>query len=616
MINIKNQIYINNRTTFIILSILAFVIYGDSISHEFVHYDDHVFVKALINNQSDFFTTIVWAFSNNVNSNWHPLTILSLVIDYQLYGTNAGGFHVTNVILHLLNSILIFMIVRNLVDKKTAIFVAIIFIAHPLNVEPTAWVSERKGVLGAFFALVSILMFLKYKLTYEKRYYLFSIFTFLLSLMSKAVFVTLPFIFVILDVYLNLIARKEVTRRIILTSLFESLPFLFISLIIGIVTIFMHQQSGALGVNTLYPIDVRIAKAIATTPIYLKQFIYPVGLYLPYPYILPTSAEVLTGLTILFGFTILSVRYLKNLPELFLGWFWFLILIIPVSGILQSGFHSHADRYAYMPLIGLIIFIVVFITKQATKFKIKHYTLNFILILIAIFLTTLSWFQHSHWKNTTLLFYNTYNNDNSNFIANTLLASQYIKNNEIDIGMQYYKRARKSQPTYLDLYDSISSNLINKKSLDEATLVLNDSMDAIKLVSKSTRKKPHNESRMDNLLIKKAKLHLLKKDYSGLIKHIDKALLYLPNNFELYFLGGTAYYRLGKNVPAEDFFMRCISLKPQNFEAHFYLLRLYVKMARTDDMKILSDKMLIKFPEKSYKINKLIASHKKVEMGN
>ena len=319
--------------------------------------------------------------------------------------------------------------------------------------------------------------------------------------MSKAVFVTLPFVLIVIDIYLRVIERENINAKVIRESLIKSIPFFVVSLVIGLVTISAHDDSGALGINDLYPLDIRILKAIATTPIYLKQLVYPIGLHLPYPFYVPSKFEIYSGLFILTIITIASLKYMKSVPIFFLGWFWYIILLLPVSGILQSGHHAHADRYAYLPMIGILSLAVVIITQTANTLKIKTYMLQLAFILCVIFLSTISLFQHSHWKNSATLFHNTYFNDKTNYLANAIIAKLHISNGEIDTGMQYYKQARDSSPTFMDLYANISSALIKNHAYDRATYVLDNAMHAIDFVEKQKIKKIGYSNRRYRILL-------------------------------------------------------------------------------------------------------------------
>lgn len=607
MFNKNHEILTNNKIVFLLLTLLAIVIYHDAVSHDFILYDDQLYLYPIINNESDLFSMIAWAFASNVNSNWHPITVISLIIDYKLYDLNPAGFHVTSISLHIFNSFLVFLIVKLLTNKNIALIVAIVFVIHPLNVETTSWIAERKGILGAFFALTTIFMFMNYELSLRKRFYFIAITSFLLALMSKAVFVTLPFVLVTLDIYFNIIKNKKITFITIRNSLIKVVPFLLVSLVVGLATISAHTQSGALGINTLYPLDVRILKAIATTPIYLKQLIYPIGLYLPYPFYVPSKIEIYSGLFILTIITLASLRYIKSSPTFFLGWFWYIILLLPVSGILQSGHHAHADRYAYLPMIGILIFVAVFISQKVNKLEINKNMMKFVFVLGVIFLSTISLFQHSHWKNSATLFNNTYFNDKTNYLANAIIAKQHISNGEIETGMQYYKQARDSSPTFMDLYASISRALIDKDAYDRATYVLENGMHTISFVEKQKIKKLGYTNRRYIILLQKAQLHLLKKEYKKLIKHIEVSLEYEPNSYKLIFLGGKGHYLLGQFELAEKAFLRSIKINDNYFDTHYYLLKLFVDMNKMDYAKELSNKMLVKFPGKAKEINLLIA---------
>lgn len=594
----------SNKIVFLFLMLLGFIIYHESVFHEFVRYDDQVYFSAIVQNDSGFLSMLFWALTNNVNANWHPLTVISLIIDYKIYGEYAGGYHLTSTIFHILNSFLLFLVTRSLFNRNIAFVVAAIFLAHPLSVETVAWVSERKGVLAAFFALLSLQLFLVYKSSQKRRYYYYSIIAFLFALMSKAVFVTLPFLFFVIEIFLsqknNLVFKKETLKKYI----FETSPFFAISLVIGLITVFAHDESGALGINVLYPIDVRIQKAIATIPIYIRQLIYPVDLYLPVSYTVPSTIDVLSGILVLVIFSFIAFKYIRSWPFIFLGWFWYLFLLLPVSGIIQSGFHAHADRYAYLPMVGIILIFTVSISKILKTYNVKNSIVIFVSVLLLVYLSVISALQHSYWKNTATLFYHAYSIDNKNYMANTLLAGYYISINDLDTGMQYYKQARDSAPTYVDLYAGVSLSLISKQAYDQASMVLSDGMKVISVVEQQNARILRNyKIHRDKVLIQKAKLHIHRKEYNQAIKHLELSLTYAPNNPELIFLKGKAYYLLDKNKAAENDFLTTINIHPQYYPAYEYLLDLYIYTKNSDSAKKLIKDMLAKFPEKKELIN-------------
>lgn len=603
MISIQKQNILNNKTIFILLTLFTVIVYHGAIHHEFILYDDQVYLNAITNNDKGFWHLFSWAFTSTVNANWHPLTLISLAIDYKIYGLNAGGFHITSVILHLFNAFLIFLISRLLLKNSVQGFlIATIFLVHPVNVEAVAWIAERKGVLGAFFALLTIYFYLLYAAKTSWRYFFASMLFFLASLMSKAVFVTLPLLLVVIDIYINTIDGKSLGLLFIRRSILRQTPLLFISLIIGFVTIHAHGSTDALGVNELFTVWTRISKAIAFFPVYLGQLFYPVELAIPYPYRIPTTLEITSGLFILLSISILAIMYRRRTPLLFLGWFWYLLLLLPVSGLLQSGYFSHADRYAYLPLVGVIIFTTGFISLVTARYGFKKTTTVGLAVVIILITGTLAWVQHRNWQNTITLFHNTYSIDKENYLANTYLSSFYVLAGQYDEGMKFYRQARGSAPLYMELYDKTADSLLKAGENKLAESVMNDARTVILHIHNDSATR-HSKSKFLKLTEKHYTKHvgyfIGRKEFDTALKIAKEGLEVLPLNLKLLFLHAYTNLAIGNVELAEAELQRIIKTTPAQFQAYSVLIQLYVSQQRLKEAEQLYLIARKQFPAKS-----------------
>lgn len=349
----------------IAVSILTFMIYLPALQNGFVDWDDNVYILDNSNIQSISLKVLKWIFSPEANPTWHPLTLLSFVVDYSIWGLNPFGYHLTNVILHTLNAFLVFILTLRLVGIKSsekadniliAAVTALLFGIHPLHVESVAWVSERKDVLCAFFFLLTILAYLRYITTDIKRkkviYYILCLALFILSLMSKPMAVSLPLVLLIIDIY----PLERFEKGLRMTPVFaEKVPFLILSLIASLIAVYSQELGEALRTIEKYPLVPRLFVAMYSYIFYLKKMLFPYNLAPFYPY--PENTEVFTfpyiGSGILLAVIIFfCVRVYKRHKVFFATWIYYVITLLPVIGIIKVGSFSAADRYTYLPSLG------------------------------------------------------------------------------------------------------------------------------------------------------------------------------------------------------------------------------------------------------------------------
>jgi len=345
--------------------------YRSVLSSDFVNLDDDVYVYE--NNVVQMGLTrlsVNWAFTTTYLGNWHPLTWLSLELDRRLFDLNPHGYHATSLALHVANTVLLFWLLRNLTGALGRSACAAAFFAlHPLHVESVAWISERKDVLSAFFLLLSILAWQGYARRASVRGYALAVVFFIFSLMSKAMGITLPLVLLLLDVWplarwqrgsnaspSQLAPSNQTTPPRLIV---EKLPFFLISAAFAAVSVLLQGRSGAMD----YGRSLTVAQRLLIVPVnyvtYLWQTVWPVDLVVLYPHPgknlhlwMPLGALVL-----LLAITVLVVRLSRSLPYLLTGWLWFLITLLPVSGLVQLGRQATADRYMYLPMVGLLIML-------------------------------------------------------------------------------------------------------------------------------------------------------------------------------------------------------------------------------------------------------------------
>ena len=359
----------------LLLTIATIAVFGQVIRFEFINYDDPVYFKAnhhVLRGLS--WSNVAWAFETTLHASWYPFTWLSYLWDATAFGSGPTGPHLTNLLLHVANSLLVFLMLQRLTGTiwRSAL-VAALFALHPLHVEPVAWISERKGLLSAFFGLLTIWAYVKY--TEARRasarttdapgripvasYYALALVLFACGLLSKPSLVALPVALLLLDYWPLHRLDTSSTRselRSISTLLLEKIPFLLLGVLSSIITIWVHKQAGALASLATVSMAHRIESAFVSYARYLAKALWPWPLALPYPD--PGSwplSVVLVGVALVAGASLLALYWRRKRPYFLVGWFWFLFLLSPVIGIIGWGAHTIADRFMYLPILGLFI---------------------------------------------------------------------------------------------------------------------------------------------------------------------------------------------------------------------------------------------------------------------
>jgi Flp pilus assembly protein TadD len=334
---------------------LTWAVYGQVRRFDFVNWDDHEYVsqnglvRAGLSGEG-----FIGAFTTNVAGNWHPVTVLSHQIDIELYGTDPGGHHVTSVWIHAANGLLLFFLLWRMTGAFGASwFVAAVFLVHPLHVESAAWISERKDVLSTLFALLTIAAYLRYVRTPSGTRYGVVAGAYALALMSKPMVVTLPVLLLLLDWWP--LGRAGGGRRAWWRLIAEKTPLLGLAVATGVVTLFTQSRVGAVAGLEAVTTAERVAGALESTLWYLWKTAWPTDLAAFYPrHPAPILAIWAAALT-LAALTVFAIRERGRRPYLLAGWAWFLIGIAPVIGIVQVGEQARADRYTYLPLVGLAV---------------------------------------------------------------------------------------------------------------------------------------------------------------------------------------------------------------------------------------------------------------------
>ena len=558
----------------LMLAVMTFAVYAQVANHEFVYYDDGMYITDNPHVRSGFsLKNVAWAFTTFHSANWHPLTWLSHMLDVELYGLDPGRHHLSNVLFHILNTLLLFLIFRRATgDLWPSAVVAALFALHPLHVESVAWAAERKDVLSTFFWMLAVWHYVRYAEQPGKFRYLKVLFFFILGLMAKPMVVTLPFVLLLLDVWplerFRLSGLDE-TALHRLTGLFlEKIPLFFFAAVSSVVTYIAQASAGAMGSLEGFPVSARLANGLVAYAGYLKKMVWPSPLYLPYlhpgePPVWQTAGAAF----VLMGLTLLAVRAAKRYPYLIVGWLWYLGTLVPVIGIVQVGFHAMADRYTYVPLIGLFIPIAWGASDFMGRY-LKKVGLAAVGLTVLVVLVTVTWNQIRHWSDGISLFQYVVSKDPTNYVAHNNLGFALAKAGRIDEAIGQYRKVLRINPSYKNAWDNLAMALQEKGRFNEA----------VEAYSAALRIEPYCKDTHYNL---GNALVILGRTKEA-IAHYRVALQVMADDSEVHNNLGIALMHQGDFNAAEAHFRKAIALNPDDPDARNNLGFLLLSQKRTE----------------------------------
>lgn len=457
---------------------LIILIYGQVVSNDFINLDDDQYVTKNIHVQRGITAeSIEWAFTRSHSSNWHPLTWISHTIDVDLYGLSPFGHHLTNLLLHILNTLLLFFVLRRMTGSvwKSG-FVAALFAVHPLHVESVAWVAERKDVLSTFFWLAAMLAYAYYaeKPNYKRYIPVFALLA--LGLMSKPMLVTLPLVLLVMDYWpLRRISSPAAFRKMVM----EKVPLFFLSAASSVVTFIVQQSAGS--VKSI-PITHRLVNASVSYAEYLIKMIWPSKLAVYYPYAMGPDQmlKAAAAVVILAAVTYAAVRLRRDHPYILSGWLWYAIALVPVIGIVQVGRQAMADRYTYIPLTGIFFAIAWGVPNALKRLKSSSLVLTAASIAVIGVLSFLTWVQVGYWKDSITLYEHTLGVTKNNYIIENNLGNELRQRSELqgrteaqrredlDSAIRHFKKAIELSPNNGEHYNNLGMALESKGRMDEA----------------------------------------------------------------------------------------------------------------------------------------------------
>jgi tetratricopeptide (TPR) repeat protein len=517
------------------LMAVTWAVFGQTLTHDFVNFDDHVYVyenPLVVKGLST--EGIIGAFTHAHARNWHPLTTVSHMLDCQLYRLNARGHHLTNVILHTIAVLLLFLVLGQMTGALwQSAFVAALFAIHPLHVESVAWVAERKDVLSAVFFMLTLAAYAGYAREPSPARYLLMALLFALGLMSKPMLVTLPFVLLLLDYWpLGRIGdqKSEVGSRL-RRLITEKIPLFALSALSCIATL-LAQRQGPRAIDQL-PFLWGLNNALVSYVTYVWQMLWPARLAVFYPHPndrLPV-VEVLVAIALLVGISLLVIYLRRAKHYLVTGWFWYLGMLVPVIGLVQVGEQAHADRYTYLPQIGLYIMITWTLGDLIQK-SLGRAQRAVVAIAATIFIALLSigaFVQTSYWKNSETLWNHALAVTGENDVAHNNLGFLYLRKGELDQAISQFQEALNIRSRNSESHYSLGAALI--------------------------------QSNLGNALARR-------KLWDEAIDHLQEAVRLRPDYADAYFNLGSVLFQQGRIDQAIAQWQKALAIRPLDAEAH------------------------------------------------
>jgi tetratricopeptide (TPR) repeat protein len=598
------------------LAAITLAVFGQTVRHQFVNFDDgdYVVTNPVVAHGLSF-NGFIWALARPHHANWHPLTWLSHMLDCQLYGLRAGGHHLTSVLLHSATAIALFLVLRRMTGALwRSAFVAAVFAIHPLRAESVAWVSERKDVLSGLFFMLTLWAYVRYaegggqKSEFRKqkaegissrttdhasrftlhasRYYLLSLFFFALGLMSKPMLVTLPVVLLLLDYWplrrfepSTLNSHPSTIWRLLL----EKLPFLALSATSCVVTLL--AQSKAMKPFETFPLPTRLGTALLSCKVYLVQMLYPARLAAFYPFPPHTSAwQVTMASLLLLVLSAIAWGERRRRPWLLMGWLWYLVMLLPVLGLVQVGDQAHADRYTYLPQIGVYLAITWLGAEAAAKWQVGRLALGGLVAGLLAILMVCAWKQTAYWKNSETLWRHALACTSGNKLAFVNLGHELYEQGRLDETISHYRKGLEAHPNDRQFHNNLANALREKGLLDEAIVHYEKAVEiaprsaeaqfnlgkALGLKGKPDEAIPRYEIAVQlepdflpaQLSLANALLQQGQADLA--VPHFQRLLEIRPNDAGLHLNLGLCFFQMGRMEEAKEEYEKALAIAPAN----------------------------------------------------
>ena len=518
---------------------ITWLVFGQTLRHDFVNYDDDTYVYRQPMVTSGLTVPgLGWAFTHVHARNWHPLTTISHMMDCQLFGLKAGGHHFNNVLLHSVAAVLLFLVLEALTGTMwRSAFVAAVFAIHPLRVESVAWIAERKDVLSAVFFFLTLAAYLRYARKPTGWHFVFVAILFTCGLLAKPMLVTVPFVLLLLDYWpLQRIIDARSFRKVVI----EKIPLLALSAASSVATVI--AQTRHLEEIEAFPFTWRINNALVSYLTYIGQMFWPTHLAAFYPH--PENRlplwEVMLATLFLIAMSAAALALRRKRPYFFVGWFWYVGMLVPVLGLFEVGMQGHADRYTYLPQIGLLLALTWALADLSSRWP---YRRQILVVGAASVVAVLAWKAHAevpHWRNSESLWQHVLAVTSDNQVAQNNLATLFEQRGQLDQAIAYYQQSIAIQSNsgqarhtlgLADAHTNLANAFLKKGEVDDS---IAEGLIAIKL-----------QPRLTDAYITLGNAHLQKRAVGDAITYYEKSLKLSPdsiialNNLALIFATST-----------------------------------------------------------------------------
>jgi Flp pilus assembly protein TadD len=560
------------KVTIAVLLGMTVLVYYRVIYFQFINLDDSIYVINNLDIQDSFnLKSISWALTTLHAAFWHPLTWFSYLLDYQLYGLNPGGYHLTNLLFHLASTVMLFLVLEKMTHRFwPSALVSALFAIHPLHVESVAWIAERKDVLSTFFWILTLGAYVRYVEHPCRSRYGLVLAAFIGGLMAKPMVVTLPFVLLLLDFWplgrLVLFTREnrplgemgpsQQPLKTLPLLLLEKIPLFFLSAVAACLAFYAQQKIGA--VNPFFPLPTRMANALISYLLYLGKMVWPLNLSVFYPYQKTWPVwQIFAAGMILSVISFGVIRKAGRYPYLLFGWLWYVGTLIPVIGLIQVGIHSMADRYTYVPLIGIYIALAWGGSDLFAKWPKRSSVLAVLTGLGVLFLMVLSWNQVGYWRNSQTLFQQALRATPKNFRAHNLMGYTLMEQGHIDQALFHFREAVRINPKYGSAY-------MNMGLAFEKTGNPSEAMIYYRIATGLPFGAAEAHYNLGILLVGQGQL-------DEALNHFQAVIRLKKDNAEAYNNLGLVFQSRGKTKEAIEAFNQAITLKPRLAEARYNL---------------------------------------------
>lgn len=612
------------------LMIAIVAVYWQVWHFDFIRFDDPAYVLDTCLKTKNSNDRLMWIFRFHQGDGkyWQPLTLLSHIADCRFFGLKSGLHHFSNLIFHLLNSILLFLFLKQiLTDFWKSFWIALLFAIHPMNVESVAWISERKNLISTLFFFLTLLAYFSYVNSPNRKKYLVLIFVFMLGLLAKPMLITLPAILLLLDWWpFQRISFKKNIRAMEFTTkldihiqkpflylILEKIPLFLLSILSIFLTIYSVQGDQHLVPENQYSMKFRAANAITSIIIYIGKIFWPMNLAVFYPY--PEKIvwwKPLIAAFLLIVPTILFLRKFRSSPYLIIGWSWFLITLLPVLGIIQAGlWPAMADRWVYIPAVGLFLITIFTGEKISAMLSLSRKTIFLFAIIFTIILMIISRHQVRFWRNSVSLYDHTLRTTTGNYMAHNNLGNILMENGKLEQALHHFQKAIQIKPSYLEAQMNLANTLTHQGKHQEA----------IEQYKKLSGRYPGNAMILNNLgaaIFKTGRVN-------EAIPYYINAIQLKPKYAEAYNNLGVALRQNNRKSKALVMFQKALAINPDYRQAYDNMIRLISDQKKTNrKLSQLLDKSLLSpddplllfqlgdFFQKEEKMHQAIACFQKV----